>query len=41
MYTSPDVSKILADITTLDKKTSTGTPTSQLISFHAYEDMFL
>lgn len=40
MYTSPDVSKILADITTLDKKLPTGTPTSQLISFHAYEDMF-
>lgn len=40
MQTSPDVAKILTDITTLDKKLPTGTPTSQLIAFHAYEDMF-
>lgn len=40
MKTSPDVAKILTDITTFNKKIPTGSPTSQLIAFHAYEDMF-
>lgn len=40
MKTSPDVAKILTDITTFNKKIPTGSPTSQLIAYHAYEDMF-
>ena len=37
---SPDVSKILTDLVTWDNGIPTGTPTSQLIAYYAYEDMF-
>ena len=40
MKTSPDIAKILTDITTFENKIPTGAPTSQLIAYHAYEDMF-
>lgn len=37
---SPDVSKILTDLITWDNGIPTGTPTSQLIAYYAYEEMF-
>lgn len=40
MQTSPDVAKILTDIVTYNGGIPTGCPTSQLIAFYAYEDMF-
>lgn len=35
-----DIAKILTDIVTYNGKIPTGTPTSQLIAYYAYEDMF-
>ena len=40
MLNSPDVAKILTDIVTYEKCIPTGCPTSQLIAYYAYEDMF-
>lgn len=40
MLTSPDVAKILTDIVTYEGGIPTGCPTSQLIAYYAYEDMF-
>ena len=40
MKNTPDVAKILADIVTFEKGIPTGCPTSQLIAYYAYEDMF-
>lgn len=40
MKTSPDVAKILTDISTFNAGIPTGCPTSQLIAFYAYYDMF-
>lgn len=40
MKTSPDVAGILADITTHSNRIPTGCPTSQLIAYYAYENMF-
>ena len=40
LKTSTDVAEILADITTLDKKIPTGCPTSQIMAYYAYSDMF-
>lgn len=41
MKTSPDVAKVLTDIVTYNNGIPTGCPTSQLIAYYAYEDMFL
>lgn len=40
MKTSPDVAAILTDIVTYDNGIPTGCPTSQLIAYYAYEEMF-
>lgn len=40
MRTAPDVAKILTDIVTFDNGIPTGCPTSQLIAYYAYEEMF-
>ena len=40
MHTSPDVAEILTDIVTHNNGIPTGCPTSQLIAYYAYEDMF-
>ena len=40
MQTAPDVAKILTDIVTYKGGIPTGCPTSQLIAYYAYEDMF-
>ena len=40
LQTSPDIAKILTDIVTYKGGIPTGCPTSQLIAFYAYEDMF-
>ena len=40
MLTSSDVAKILTDIVTYNNIIPTGSPTSQLIAYYAYEDMF-
>lgn len=40
MLNSPDVAKILTDIVTYNGGIPTGCPTSQLIAYYAYEDMF-
>lgn len=40
MQTAPDVAKILTDIVTYNGGIPTGCPTSQLIAYYAYEDMF-
>lgn len=40
MLNSPDVAKILTDIVTYEGGIPTGCPTSQLIAYYAYEDMF-
>lgn len=40
MMNSPDVAKILTDIVTYERGIPTGCPTSQLIAYYAYEDMF-
>ena len=40
LRTSSDVAQILTDIVTSDGKIPTGCPTSQLIAFYAYEEMF-
>lgn len=40
MKTSADVAKILTDIVTCNNGIPTGCPTSQLIAYYAYEDMF-
>ncbi len=37
---SPDVSKTLTDLVTWNNGIPTGTPTSQLIAYYAYEEMF-
>ena len=41
MKTEPDVAKILTDIVTYNGGIPTGCPTSQLIAYYAYEDMFM
>lgn len=41
MRTAPDVAKILTDIVTYDNGIPTGCPTSQLIAYYAYEEMFM
>lgn len=41
LKTSPDVAKTLTDIVTYNNGIPTGCPTSQLIAYYAYEDMFL
>lgn len=40
MKTQPDIAKILTDIVTYDGGIPTGCPTSQLVAYYAYEDMF-
>lgn len=40
LQTAPDVAKILTDIVTYGSGIPTGCPTSQLIAYYAYEDMF-
>lgn len=40
MRTAPDVAEILTDIVTYNNGIPTGCPTSQLIAYYAYEDMF-
>ncbi len=40
LYTSPDVADILTNITTYEGNIPTGAPTSQLLAFYAYMDMF-
>lgn len=40
LKTSPDVAKILTDIVTFNSGIPTGCPTSQIIAFYAYSDMF-
>lgn len=40
MHTSPDVAEILTDIVTHNNGIPTGCPTSQIIAYYAYEDMF-
>ena len=40
MHTSPDVAQILTDIVTHNNGIPTGCPTSQLIAYYAYEEMF-
>ncbi len=40
MQTAPDVAKILTDIVTFNATVPTGCPTSQIIAYYAYEDMF-
>lgn len=40
MQTTPDVAAILTDIVTFGDGIPTGCPTSQLIAYYAYEDMF-
>ena len=40
LKTSSDVAEILTDITILDKMIPTGCPTSQLLAYFAYEEMF-
>ena len=41
MKTEPDVAKILTDIVTYNGGIPTGCPTSQLVAYYAYEDMFM
>jgi len=41
LKTSKDVASILTDLTTYENTIPTGCPTSQLIAYYAYEDMFL
>ena len=41
LKTSPDVAKVLTDIVTYNNGIPTGCPTSQLVAYYAYEDMFL
>lgn len=40
LKTSPDVAKILTDLTTYNGGIPTGCPTSQMIAYYAYSDMF-
>lgn len=40
LKTAPDIAKILSDIVTYDSGVPTGCPTSQIIAFYAYYDMF-
>ncbi|SDF58134.1 Reverse transcriptase (RNA-dependent DNA polymerase) [Fontibacillus panacisegetis] len=40
MHMSSDVSALLTDIVTLEKKIPTGCPTSQIIAYYAYHAMF-
>lgn len=40
LKTSPDIAKILTDIVTFNSGVPTGCPTSQIIAFYAYSDMF-
>lgn len=40
LKTAPDIASILTDIVTYEQKIPTGCPTSQLIAYYAYEDMF-
>lgn len=40
LHTSKDIAKILSDIVTFNSKIPTGCPTSQIIAFYAYYDMF-
>ena len=40
LLTSPDVAKLLSDITTLNY-IPTGSPSSQILAYFAYEEMFI
>lgn len=40
LLVAPDVAKILTDIVTYNGRIPTGCPTSQIIAFYAYENMF-
>ena len=40
MKTTPDIAKILTDLVTYGKGIPTGCPTSQIIAYYAYENMF-
>ncbi len=40
MKTSPDIASILTDLTTYNNIIPTGSPSSQIIAYFAYEDMF-
>lgn len=40
LKTAPDIAEILTDIVTYDSGVPTGCPTSQIIAFYAYYDMF-
>ena len=40
LFTSPDISELLTNIVTYKGIIPTGAPTSQLIAYYAYEDMF-
>ena len=40
LATSPDVAKVLTDIVTYNAGIPTGCPTSQIIAYYAYEEMF-
>ena len=41
LKTSADVAKVLTDIVTYDDRIPTGCPTSQIVAFYAYMDMFV
>ena len=41
LLTPPDISKILTDIVTFEGGIPTGCPTSQVIAYYAYENMFI
>src|SRR5690625_1839781 len=40
LLTAPDIAKLLTDLITFKLKIPTGAPSSQLIAYFAYEDMF-
>lgn len=40
LKTAPDIAKILTDLTTFDLKIPTGSPSSQILAYFAYENMF-
>lgn len=40
LKTAPDIAKILTDIVTHNTRVPTGCPTSQIVAFYAYYDMF-
>ena len=40
LQVSPDVATIITDFTTWEQRIPTGSPVSQILAYHAYEDMF-